>query len=234
VSVDGFHLGGDAASVTAKDDYSVGIAQGVVANAGGSIYIKREARDCTLRAGEAVWAGDASIVGGTMWCVRGVEAAHLGNQAGLTTVVELRNELEVTKEYRDLTDNIKKHEAAIAALELHIGPYLKNRGRVPLLRTPFRLKMTSLLDRYDGVVASLGKLHERERAMRESKPILEEARVNVRQQIHAGVVLMSNDLRLELKESFDGPMSFRRSAGVGEWKQGRYQKLTREECYDKR
>jgi uncharacterized protein (DUF342 family) len=227
ITIDGFHLGGGPSALTAKEDYSVGLAQSVTANVGGSIYIEREARDCALRAGLAVFAGDASIVGGTIWCVRGVEAGILGNQAGVTTTVELRNELEVTKEYRDLGENIKKHEAAVAALELHIGPYLKNRHRVPLLKTQFRQKITSLLERYDGVVKSLSKLREQERSMRESKPLQEGARISVREHLHAGVVLMSTASRIEIQESVEGPLSYRRADQSSEWIPDRYQKLTR-------
>jgi uncharacterized protein (DUF342 family) len=227
ISIDGFHLGNSESTVTAKGNYSVGMAQGVVVSAGGNLSIDREARDCSLRAGLAVFAGNAAIVGGNIWCVRGVEADQLGNSAGVTTTVELRNELEVTTEYRALADSIKKHEAAVAALELHIGPYLKNRHRVPLLKNQFRVKIKSLLDKYDGVVQSLSKLCEQERLMRESKPVQGGARISASGWIHAGVVLTSNDARLELKESVEGPVSYRLTEKAGDWVLDRYQRLAR-------
>jgi uncharacterized protein (DUF342 family) len=223
VSIKGYHIGGEGSSLTTKGDYTTLIANGVTANVGGTIYIGKEARDCTLRAGMLVSAPDAAIVGGTIWCVEGAEIRTLGNQAGLTTVIELRNELEVTKEYRELSQNIAKHETAVAALELHIGPYLKNRGRVPLLKTQFRQKITALLDRYDGVVKSLDRLREQERTMRESKPVQEGVRVSILKQAHAGVVLLSNDARLELKESVPGPVSYRRSETSAEWVEAKNQ-----------
>lgn len=227
ISIDGYHLGHPTIAVTAKCDYSVGIAQGVLVNAGGNIVIEREARDCTLRAGLAVLAGNAAIVGGTIWCVRGLEADVLGNQAGVATAVELRNELEVTKDYRVLAENIKKHEAALAALELHIGPYLKNRKRVPLLNNQFRAKISALLDRYDQVDRSLATLRDQERKMRESKQVPQDARVSVSTAIHAGVILCSGEARLELKESLEGPLSFHRVDQHGEWIRDRFQGIKR-------
>jgi uncharacterized protein (DUF342 family) len=214
-------------AATAKSDYSVSIAQGVVVNAGGNIMIQREARDCTLRAGLAVLAGKAAIIGGTVWCVRGLEADTIGNQAGLSTVVELRNELEVTRDYRILAENIKKHAAALAALELHIGPYLKNRRRVPLLNSQFRAKISALLDRYDQVDTSLASLRDQERRMRESKHVPQDARISASTAIHAGVVLSSGEARLELKESLEGPLSFHRLDQHGEWLKGRFERVNR-------
>lgn len=227
LSVRGYHLGHISTPVTVKDDYSVGIAQGVTVNAGGNIFIDKEARDCNLRAGLAVMANNASIVGGTVWCVLGLQADSLGNAAGLTTVVELRNELEVTREYRTLADSIKKHEAALVALELHIGPYLKNRRRVPLLNNQFRAKISGLLERYDQVALSLEKLRIQERQMRESRPIPPEARISVSTMIYAGTILSSSDTRLEIKESIEGPVSFHRVNQQGEWVKDRFLSIKR-------
>jgi uncharacterized protein (DUF342 family) len=210
IVVRGSHNGTSAFPITAGGDYSVGIAHGVSVTSGGTISIEREARDCSLNAGHSVLAPKAVIVGGSIWSVHGVEVKILGNDAGVTTVVELRNELEVTKEYRALAASIAKHESAIAALELHIGPYLKGRKRVPLLKKEFRLKISGLLQKYDGVVQSLQQLRERERQMREAKPVQSDARVSVSGVVHAGVVLTAGDARLEIKEDLKGPVSFRR------------------------
>jgi uncharacterized protein (DUF342 family) len=220
-------VGAGAFPVTAGGDYTVGIAQSVSANIGGNIFIEREARDCSFNAGLSVIAPKAAIVGGSVWSVHGVEAKTLGNEAGITTIVELKNELEVTKEYRALATSIKKHETAIAALELHIGPYLKNRRRVPLLKKEFRVKISGLLEKYDSVVQSLERLRNKEREMRESKPIQTDARVSVSGIVHAGVVLTSSDVRFEIKEDIKGPISFRRPDQQAEWIMEKFQSVKR-------
>jgi len=225
ITVRGFHQGFEGSLVSAKGDYSVGLAHGVTADVGGNIIIAKEARDCQLRSGMAVYATGASIVGGSIWCVKGLEAKTIGNDAGVKTIVELRNELEVTKEYRDLSRNIKKHEAAAAALELHIGPYLKNRQRVPLLKNQFRVKIADLLAKYDEVSQSLERLREKERSMRESKPVEGDARVSVTGQAYAGVELGAIDARLPILENVAGPISYRRSGAQGEWNSEPFQTI---------
>ncbi len=217
ISIKGFHHGFEHSSVSAQGDYSVGIAHGVSADVGGNIIVAKEARDCLFRAGLGILASGAAVVGGSSWCVKGFEAKVIGNEAGVTTVVELRNELEVTKEYRVLADMIRKHETAVAALELHIGPYLKNRQRVPLLKNPFRAKMSGLLAKYDSVAQSLEKLREQERTMRESGPVQEDSRVNIVGEAFPGAEFAAGEVRLTLKERVVGPVTYRKPAQQGEW-----------------
>jgi hypothetical protein len=149
----------------------------------------------------------------------------LGNPAGVRTVVELRNELEVTPEFRRVEESIKKHEVAIAALELHIGPYLQNRKRVPLLAAKFKVKITELLNKYDGVQASLTKLHDALKRMREAKPMEESSRINVLGIVYAGVVLNTTSAKIEFHEDRKGPVSFKPPAGEGEWTTPEYEPL---------
>jgi uncharacterized protein (DUF342 family) len=217
ITIKGSHQGAAAYAVSAGGDYTAGIANSVSVTAGGSIYIEREARDCSFNAGLSVIAPKANLVGGSIWCVQGVEVKVLGNEAGVTTLVEIKNELEVTKEYRTLSAAIKKHEAAVAALELHIGPYLKNRRRVPLLKKEFRVKIAGLLQKYDSVVTSLGQLRQKEREMRESKPVKSDARIIASAVVHPGVVLTSGESRFEIKEEIKGPISLRRPDHQSEW-----------------
>lgn len=225
ITVRGFHQGGDGSIVRARNNYSVSIAQNVTADVGGYITIEKESRDCSFRASSAVLAAHASVIGGTIWCVKGFEGRVLGNAAGVRTIVELRNELEVTPEYRRVEESLKKHEVALAALELHIGPYLQNRKRVPLLAAKFKMKISELLNKYDGVQASLVKLQDAMKRMRESKPMEESSRVNVLGIAHAGVVLNTSTATLELHEDRKGPVSFKPPAAEGDWAIVEYQPL---------
>lgn len=227
IVVKGFHNGFEKSSVTAKGDYSVGLAHGVNADVGGNIFITKEARDCTFRSGLGVFATNAAVVGGSIWCVKGFEAKILGNDAGVQTIIELRNELEVTRDYRVLIENIRRHEAAVAALELHIGPYLKSRQRVPLLRNQFRVKITALLEKYDEVSRSLEKLREKEKEMRDSKPSGDDSRVNAMSRIYAGVELGAGDARYTFLEAVNGPVSYRREGQHGEWIMDKFQAIKR-------
>jgi uncharacterized protein (DUF342 family) len=221
----GFHQGGEGSMLSARNNYTVGIVQNITSDVGGNITILKEARDCAFRASAAVIAPQATIVGGTIWCVKGFEGKILGNSAGVRTTVELRNELEVTPEYRRVEESIKKHEVAIAALELHIGPYLQNRKRVPLLAAKFKQKITELLNKYDGVQASLAKLQESMKQMREAKPMEESSRINILGKVYSGVVLNTINAKYVFTEDKQGPLSFKPQPAGGEWASIPYEPL---------
>jgi chromosome segregation ATPase len=146
---------------------------------------------------------------------------------GVRTAIELRNELEVTAEYRAIEERIKKHETALAALELHIGPYLQNRKRIPLLNAKFRMKITDLVGKYDYVQTSLEKLKDAVKKMKEAKPAEADSRVNVTQELHEGVVLSTSSCSLEIKEFQKGPVSYRPMESLGKWVVVSYQPLLR-------
>ena len=227
ITVKGFHQGGGDAHVKAGANYTVGIAHGVNVEAGGMITIKKEARDCSLRTVSAVLAPSASIIGGSIWCVKGFEGRTLGNEMGVRTSIELRNELEVTAEYRAIEEKLKKHETALAALELHIGPYLQNRKRISLLNAKFRMKITELVGKYDHVQTSLEKLKDAVKKMKEAKPAEAGSIVNVMQDLHEGVVLSTSSYSLEVKESQKGPVSYRPMESLEKWVVVSYQPLLR-------
>ena len=225
ITIRGFHQGGEGSMLSARNNYTVGIVQNITSDVGGNITILKEARDCAFRASAAVIAPQATIVGGTIWCVKGFEGKILGNSAGVRTTVELRNELEVTPEYRRVEESIKKHEVAIAALELHIGPYLQNRKRVPLLAAKFKQKITELLNKYDGVQASLAKLQESMKQMREAKPMEESSRINILGKAYSGVVLNTINAKYVFTEDKQGPLSFKPQPAGGEWASIPYEPL---------
>lgn len=226
VTIKGFHYGGEGSGLSAKGDYTVDACEKVSTDVGGNVFIAREARECVLCSSSSVIAPRAAFIGGSVWCVKGFEGRVVGNTAGVKTVIEVCNELEVTKEYRKLNDNIRKHVAAAAALELHIGPYLKNRSRVPLLRDQFKEKMMALLDKHDQVQKSLEHLRGLEKKMREGKPLESNARVNVREVLHAGTVFTTGETNLEFKDSLPGPVSYKPSEDRRDWTQEAFVDLT--------
>ena len=225
ITIKGFHYGGKASFLSAKGDYTADIAEKVSTEVGGNITIGREARDCSLHTSSAVFASHAKIIGGSVWCVNGFEGAAVGNGSGVKTEIELRNELEVTKEYRKLSENVQKHEAAAAALELHIGPYLKNRSRVPLLNNQFKIKITALLDKYDQVQKSLQVLHNSEKKLRDAKPIESSASVNVLETMYSGAVLKTGSSAFEIKDTLAGPLSFKPTEDRSSWSTEQFKAL---------
>lgn len=229
VTVKGFHQGGRQSSIHAKGNYTVSVAHDVVSEVQGTIHVGREARDSILRSLSTIFADRASIVGGELWCSKGAELGNVGNDAGALTTIQLRNELEVTEEYRVLSDSIKKHETAKSALELHIGPYLHNRARIPLLKDPFKSKMLQLIKKYDEVHSSLVRLRGAEKEMRMSKQVGDDARINIVKMAHAGIDLCAGeDRKLRFVDPVQGPASWRFNRETSQWEKIEYRAFKEE------
>jgi hypothetical protein len=164
-----------------------------------------------------------------LWCSKGAELGNIGNEAGAPTVVQLRNELEVTEEYRVLSDSIKKHETAKSALELHIGPFLKNRARIQLLKDPFKSKMLQLIKKYDEVNRALLQLQGKEKEMRMSKQVGDDARINVVKTAYAGIQLSAGaEHKLKFIDSVQGPASWRFNRETSQWEKIEYRAFKEE------
>ncbi len=229
VTVKGFHHGGRESSIFAKGNYSVSVAYDVISEIQGNIRVGREARDSILRSLSTIFADKASIVGGELWCSKGAELGSVGNEAGARTVVELRNELEVTEEYRVLSESIRKHDIAATALQLHIGPYLKGRGRIQLLNEPFKSKMLLLIKKYDEVHSVLVQLRVKEQEMRTAKQLADDARINIVKTAHAGVELRAGEEhKLRFIDAVQGPAAWRFNRESSEWEKTDYRAFKEE------
>jgi uncharacterized protein (DUF342 family) len=208
ITVKGNHQGGDKGSLLVRGDYSVGVAQRVRAEVRGSIRVQREARDCVFRCGTQLMGRKASLVGGSVWCVDGLEVASIGNEAGLPTTIELRNHREVTEEYETLESSIKQHRAALSTLGLHLGPYAENRTRLLRLSEEHRNKLSVLIKKYDEVKSSLLSLQGRAKRLREIEGIGDAVRINALEVLHDGVSLAVAGETLKILDSVKGPVSF--------------------------
>jgi hypothetical protein len=98
---------------------------------------------------------------------------------------------------------------------------------VPLLAAKFKMKITELLNKYDGVQASLIKLQDALNRMREAKPMEESSRINVTGTVYGGVVLNTTMAKLEFHEDKQGPVSFKPQPAGGEWASVPYEPLQR-------
>ena len=96
---------------------------------------------------------------------------------------------------------------------------------MPLLAAKFKQKITELLYKYDGVQASLAKLQDSMKQMRESKPMEEASRINILAAAHAGVVLSTSVAKLEFHEEKQGPISFKPQPAGAEWASVPYEPL---------
>lgn len=119
IEIGGGVLMADKGLIKAARNVSIGFGSSAIIEAGGDVYIKNEATNCTIHAGGWVYAkeGKGIILGGTITCGRGLEANEIGSEMGVDTTIILSlggEDLRVKHERRmRLKEEIDKIDSSL-------------------------------------------------------------------------------------------------------------------------
>lgn len=229
IEIKGFHQGGEKAALFARTKYKVSVAHHVRAEVHGPIFVQKEALDCQLRTSSVVDVRNGILQGGCVWSVHGIEAKELGNNVGLATRVEIHTQGEISQEFENLQANVRKHELALAALELHLGPYALNRTRVAHLQGAFKDKIMSFIQKYDRIYSSLKTLRAQAAIIAGSTNLSTTAKVSVVHAIHAGVALVARKELIDFKKEEGGPITYKPTGEDGGWVKVAYEQIELQE-----
>ena len=185
----------DDAQIIASGKITIDVAQRVRAEAGGVIEIKKQARESELRSASAILAPSAQIVGGCCYVVYGLTVRELGNDTGISTLVNLSSMVETTAEYSRLAASLQSHDQVKQLLESHLGPYAHQHSRIQLLKADHRAKMEKLLKKLREVEKSRLLLLERKKAMLADVVLPPYSRVSIVEKINAGSVIIADQAR---------------------------------------
>ena len=185
----------DDAQIIGTGRITLDVAQRVRAEAGGVIEIKKQARECELRSATAIEAAGAQIVGGACYVVYGLTVRELGNETGISTIVNLSSRAETTAEYSRLAASLQSHEQVKKLLEGHLGPYAHQHSRIQLLKPDHRAKMEKLLKKLREVESSRLALLDRKKTLLNDVVLPPYARVSIVEKINAGSVIVTEKAR---------------------------------------
>ena len=205
VEVKGHAFGAPGEKIACRGDILLNMAQELQAECNSDIHLKKEARECVLRAHSTILASNARILGGKSLAVCGLEAKTLGSKAGAGTEIYLCTDVETSVEYGDLLVNIASHEKALELIKVHLGPFAFDQTRLALLDKPYRRKIETLLSKYTSTLASYDALLKKRDKMVEGAQFSETTQVNVTENLWPGVVIYVGEHKLEPKKAIDGP-----------------------------
>jgi uncharacterized protein (DUF342 family) len=172
-----------------------------------NIQVKKEAVDCTLRAGKFIDLRTAHLIGGHALVVGGLECLELGNDVGKDTKISLCSIVESSIEFTKLLTNIVSHQKTIKLLELHVGPYVAESARIQQLKGEFKIRMEELFQKLKSVKESLKSLIVQRDKILKSATLDPNCRINIKKCLHAGVTFIANESKLTMHDSVKGPIS---------------------------
>lgn len=207
ILVQGAVNGGKTSKFLAGGDLDCHIIQQVDIEAHGNLKVRKEAHACQMRTQGFLDARGAHLFGVVAFSTLGVVVGKLGNTAGVVTEINLCSEVETQKEYRDLLQKIESHEKAAELIELHLGPFVTNPGRVVNLDRAHRKRIEDLLKKHRDVKNSHQTLVEKKEEMLKASVMKEEVMISVEKVMYSGVVIKAGLISFTSYDEQEGPFT---------------------------
>jgi len=205
ISVKGIVHGGNDTEIICGENFTAKAVVSARLEVGGSIEVSQELRDSDVRCLRSVMLPQGQIIGGTTYSVCGIDARRIGNEAHVPTRIVLCSDLEATSEFADFSLKISSHERVRELLKLHLGVYAQKPERIEYLQEPYRKKMQDFLNKLVAVEASIEKLQGDKDEFLASAQISTVSRVNVRELLHPGVMVIAGTKAFSVQEGVEGP-----------------------------
>lgn len=196
-------FGNGEGSIVSKGDIFAKFFEYAMVSAEGTIQAD-SFLDSKVRAGHKVILSGkrGSIIGGSVSAVSGIEAAVIGNMAGVTTDLQVGNEPEIRQRLKVLEKKIEIGEETIRKLEQGLKEFelLELEKGVSLKEDPRRMQiLRSKIQNTSMIMADRGEQQEIFARLELAK----EASIIVNRSIFAGVIVKIDELILMIKDRQD-------------------------------
>lgn len=177
-------------------------AQGAELTAGADIHIDHELSHCVARAAGAIHVG-SRIIGSRVSAVGGLSCESLGSVGAAKTIVEIGIDDQLREDYRRTMPAIELQRKKIAKVRQTVEPLLRN---VKQLTGPQKEKATELLCEADEIEHQTNDTVQRLTQRLENLKVRQNLSVEIREQVHAGVVVRFPGVESTLRLAMRGPI----------------------------
>jgi uncharacterized protein len=207
IAIEDTIFGERGSAIVSAGDLHLSMAQELTAEVKGSIFVKQELRDCTVKVLGTVRIPDGRILGGSIFSPCGVEAKEIGNETGVTTVIHICSDVETTPEYETIVSSIEQHKKAADLLKLHLGPFVNHPNRIEFLAPPNQKKIKALYQKLQEVDQGLEALYEKRDELLKNAKIGVVPRINFLSRMYPGTSILSGEEVYTVQEELTGPAS---------------------------
>lgn len=207
VEVLGHCMGSVSCKIEAKTDVSLSVANQMEVEAGVSIKIIKEARDCQLRSAGTISGIKAALIGGKMLAACGVEAREIGARGGTRTSISLASDVAMTKEFAHNERLILEHEKISILLKAHLGPLAQTEAGLSELSDAHRVRLEPIVTKKRAVESSLVELKLKRQELIAKGRTNDVFRVSFIEKLHGGVVVNVGEEKYSVADDITGPKS---------------------------
>ncbi len=207
LNVEGGVFGKGRAQVRAKGRLSARFLNDCRAECAEVLSVARESVGSTLMTNDRLEILDGRLVGGTISALCGVDVAVLGSPLGVPTAVSAGTDYSLGRRQVELESRIEEIDDSVSKINEFLGPLLGDRRRMGQLISRRRADLQRLVKALRNLRGERAELAERLEQLAEASQANAIRQINVRQELHPGVLIELGAVRSRIKQRATGPLS---------------------------
>jgi uncharacterized protein len=207
LTVEGGVFGKGRAQLRAKGRLSARFLNDCRAECAEVLSVARESVGSTLMTNDRLEILQGRLVGGTISALCGVDVAVLGSPLGVPTAVSAGTDYNLGRRQAELELRIEEVDNSVSKINDFLGPLLGDRRRMGQLITRRREDLHRLVKALRSLRGERAELAERLEKLAEASQRNAIRQVNVRKELHPGVLIELGAVRSRIKQRAAGPLS---------------------------
>ncbi len=200
-------FGKGRARLRAKGDLSARFLNDCRAECAKTMTVSREAVGATLLTNGRLMITDGRLVGGTTSALCGMDVSMLGSHLGVPTAVSAGTDYNLARRQGEVEERIREVDASVNKINDFLGPLLGDRRRMSQLITSRREDLYRLVKALRNLRTERAELATRLEDLAEASNRNAVRQINIRREVHAGVLVELGSVRSRIKQRVQGPLS---------------------------
>jgi len=200
-------FGKGRAQLRAKGNLSARFLNDCRAECAKIMTVSREAVGSSLLTNGRLMITDGRLVGGTTSALCGVDVAVLGSPLGVPTAVSAGTDYNLARRQGEVEERIREVDASVEKINDFLGPLLTDRRRMTQLISKRREDLYRLVKALRSLRAERAELAARLEDLAEASHRNAARQINVRREVHAGVLVELGSVRSRIKQRARGPLT---------------------------
>jgi uncharacterized protein (DUF342 family) len=225
LEIKGGVFGKGRALLRAKGGLSARFLNDCRAECAGEMKVEREAVGSTLLSNGRLLIVEGRLVGGTTSALCGLEVAVLGSPLGVPTAVSAGTDYSLARRQVEIEDRIREVDASVEKISGFLGPLLGDRRRMSRLIARRREDLRRLVNALRGLRTERAELAGRMEELAEAAQRDAVRQINVRREMHPGVLIELGSVRSRTKNLNRGPITVIEDRGRGSLRTREFREL---------
>jgi uncharacterized protein (DUF342 family) len=207
LTIQGGVFGKGRARLRAKGSLNARFLNDCRAESVGQLNVEREAVGATLLTNDRLMMSNGRLVGGMVSALCGADVGVLGSPLGVPTSISAGTDYNLARRQSEVEARIEEVDQSVAKIGNFLGPLLNDGRRMSQLITRRRDDLQRLVRALRNLRSERSELAAKLEGIAEASHRGAVRQVNVRKELHPGVLVELGAVRHRIKKRATGPLS---------------------------